>query len=59
MKKEKAKSQITAIKFDKKVRCACPGCGIDFPQSQGIKGDDGKLYCTKGHAVIAATIRGA
>lgn len=41
-----------------KVKCACPGCGIEFKVSKGFKGKDGELYCGKEHADIAAVIQG-
>jgi len=57
-KMQKAKLQTTrTISFtDKKVKCACPGCGISFPRSRGIQ-RDGELYCTKEHADIAQVIK--
>ena len=59
MKMQKAKSKTaTTYAYDRKVKCACPGCGIDFLRSVGVKGDDSKLYCTQAHADIAKIIRG-
>lgn len=49
---------IEEVKVEKKIKCACPGCGIDFLESKGIKGDNGKLYCSKFHADIAKEIEG-
>ena len=59
MKMKKAKSQtVRTYTFSTKVKCACPGCGIEFVSDKGIKGDDGQLYCSQAHAEIAKTIRG-
>jgi len=58
-KMQKAKSQtVKTFTFDRKVKCACPGCGRTFPKSEGII-DDNKLYCTREHADIARVIRGS
>ena len=56
---QKAKSStVRTYYFTKKVKCACPGCGIEFVRDEGKKGDDGKLYCSQSHAEIAKNIRG-
>lgn len=41
----------------KKVKCACPGCGMEFTAGE-LKGEDDKLYCTREHADVAKIITG-
>jgi len=49
MKMQKAKSKTT-VKVTSRVKCACPGCGVNVLP--------GQKYCTQAHADIAETIKG-
>jgi len=55
-KMQKAESK-TMVKVTQRVKCACPGCGVNIIPASGFKSSSG-LCCTQAHADIAETIKG-
>ena len=45
------------IKVAQRIKCACPGCGVNIIPASGFKSSSG-LCCTQAHADIAETIKG-